>query len=87
MVVDGVWIVATLVLFGLGLWVVWSRTGSVGPVEVVLLGLLAWLIPLRELYPFYVVWAIIPFLMRARAWEAIILGGLFETANTMALLA
>jgi hypothetical protein len=54
-------------------------------VDVVVLGLLVWLLPLRELYTHYMVWMIVPFLMRGRLVQSIIVGGLLELANTMAI--
>jgi len=49
-----------------------------------LLGLLAWLIPLRIVYTHYLVWAIIPFLMRGRLKQTIIITGLLQLADTLA---
>jgi hypothetical protein len=54
-------------------------------VDVVSLGLLVWLLPLRELYTHYMVWMIVPFLMRGRLVQSIGVGGLLEVANTMAV--
>src|SRR5437667_106927 len=55
-----------------------ATTGS-----IVALGLLAWLIPLRQIYTHYLVWAIIPFLMRGRLRQTLVVGSMLELANTM----
>ncbi len=86
-VVDEVWIAATTALFVLGLMLVWDRACSLHPVDVVLLGLLVWLLPLRQLYTHYVGWAVIPFLMRGRLVPVVVGAGLLELANTMAVWA
>src|SRR6266571_5798223 len=78
-----VWLAATATLFVAGLGIVWSRAREVGPIDVVALGLLAWLIPLRQIYTHYLVWAIIPFLMRGRLRQTLVVGSLLELANTM----
>src|SRR5437667_522370 len=78
-----VWLAATATLFVAGLGIVWSRARQIGPIDVVALGLLAWLIPLRQIYTHYLVWAIIPFLMRGRLRQTLVVGSLLELANTM----
>jgi hypothetical protein len=81
--INMIWLVSTLALFLLGLGVVWTRSNILSPVEVVLLGLLVWLLPLRELYDWYVIWAMIPLLMRGRLLQSIIVCGLLELTNIM----
>ncbi len=81
--INVIWLVSTLGLFLLGLGVVWTRSNILSPVEVVLLGLLVWLLPLRELYDWYVIWAMIPLLMRGRLLQSIIVCGLLEFTNIM----
>jgi len=78
-----VWLGATAVLFTAILGIVWARAHSLNPVDVVTLGLLAWLMPLRQIYTHYVVWAVVPFLMRGRLRQTLVIGTLLETANTM----
>jgi hypothetical protein len=78
-----VWLAATAALFVAALGIVWSRARRLGPVEVVALGLLVWLIPLRQIYTHYLVWAIVPFLMRGRLRQTVVVGSLLELANTM----
>lgn len=78
-----VWLAATASLFLVALGIVWSRARELGPIDVVALGLLVWLIPLRQIYTHYLVWAIVPFLMRGRLRQTIVIGSLLELANTM----
>ncbi len=83
--VNGVWVAATIALFSAALVLVWIRARSLNPVDVVVLGLLAWLIPLRTLYPYYLVWAFIPLFFMSRIFHLIVLAGIFEAANTLAV--
>jgi len=78
-----VWLAATAALFMAALGIVWSRARELSPVDVVALGLLVWLIPLRQIYTHYLVWAIVPFLMRGRLRQTLDVGSLLEFANTM----
>jgi len=75
---------ATAALFIVALGIVWSRARELNPVDVVVIGLLVWLIPLRQIYTHYLVWAIVPFLMRGRLGQILVVGSLLEFANTMA---
>lgn len=79
-----IWITATTALYTTILGIVWARARSLSSIDVLLLGLLAWLIPLRIVYTHYLVWAIIPFLMRGRLKQAIIITGLLQLADTFA---
>jgi hypothetical protein len=78
-----VWLAATAALFSAALSIVWSRARALNPVDVVALGLLVWLIPLRQIYTHYLVWAVVPFLMRGRLRQTLVVGSLLELANTM----
>src|SRR5437870_3111084 len=78
-----VWLAVTVVLFVIMWGIVWSRARELNPVDVVALGLLTWLIPLRQIYTHYLVWAIVPFLMRGRLRQTLVVGSLLEFANTM----
>jgi len=78
-----VWLAATASLFVAALGLVWSRARELNPVDIVALGLLVWLIPLRQIYTHYLVWAVVPFLMRGRLRQTLIVGSLLELANTM----
>src|SRR5437660_1694124 len=78
-----VWLAVTAVLFVIVLGIVWSRARELNPVDVVALGLLTWLIPLRQIYTHYLVWVIVPFLMRGRLRQTLVVGSLLEFANTM----
>jgi hypothetical protein len=78
-----VWLAVTAALFVAVLGIVWHRARELSPVNVIALGLLVWLIPLRQIYTHYIVWAIVPFLMRGRLRQTMIVGSLLEFANTM----
>jgi hypothetical protein len=78
-----VWLAATAAIFAAGLGIVWSRARELNPVDTVAIGLLVWLIPLRQIYTHYIVWAIVPVLMRGRLRQTLIVGSLLEVANTM----
>ncbi len=79
-----VWIAATAALFTIILGTVWRHADTIAPVQIVLLGLTAWLIPLKMLFTAYTVWATIPILMLGRLRQTILLAGLLQTADTMA---
>jgi hypothetical protein len=83
MVENEVWLAATATLFVVALGIVWCRARELGPVDVIAIGLLVWLIPLRQIYTHYLVWAIVPFLMRGRLRQTLVMGSLMELANTM----
>jgi hypothetical protein len=78
-----VWLAATAALFAAALGIVWSRARELNPVDTVAIGLLVWLIPLRQIYTHYLVWAIVPLLMRGRLRQTLMVGSLLELANTM----
>ncbi len=82
--INMVWLTATAALFIFALGWIWTGAGDLGPVEVVLLGLLVWLLPLRQLYLWYVGWAVVPFLMMGRPVGSLVGGGLLELAYGMA---
>ena len=79
-----IWITATLAFFTIILGTVWTKAKTLNPIDIVLLGLLAWLIPLRIEYTHYVAWAIIPVLMRGHIKQSILLLGLLQFADTVA---
>jgi hypothetical protein len=79
-----IWITATLALFTVVLGTVWTKAKTLNPIDIVLLGLLAWLIPLRIEYTHYVAWAVIPVLMRGRIQHSILVLGLLQFADTIA---
>jgi lysylphosphatidylglycerol synthetase-like protein (DUF2156 family) len=78
-----VWIIATLALYTIIIATVWTRAGQLQPVDIVLLGLLAWLVPLKIEYTHYVAWAIVPFLMRGHLKQTIPVLGLLQAADTL----
>jgi hypothetical protein len=82
--VNYVWVASTVSLIVVGLGFVWSRARSIGPVEVVLVGLLVWLLPLRELHPMYLVWMLVPLLMLGRTGLTVLVVGLFDVASVLA---
>src|SRR5260370_9234907 len=79
-----IWITATTALYATIMGIVWTRASSLSSLNLLLLGLLACLIPLRIVYTHYLVWAIIPFLMRGRLKQTIIITGLLQLADTLA---
>ena len=78
------WITSTALLYTIILGTVWTKTRNLSLIDVVLLGLVAWLIPLKIEYAHYIVWAIIPFIMRGRLGQTIIITGLLQLADTLA---
>ena len=81
--VDQVWIAATLALYTIVLGTVWIKSRRLEPVDIILLGLVAWLIPLKVEYTHYMVWAIIPLLMRGQLKQTIPALALLQLADTM----
>src|SRR5256712_3976015 len=78
-----VWITTTATLYTVILGTVWTKARSLSSIDIVLLGLVTWLIPLKIVYTHYVVWAIIPFLMRGRLKQTVIIIGLLQLADTL----
>ncbi len=83
-VTDQVWVGATASLFIIVLGIVWGHASRLDPVQIVLLGVTAWMIPLKMLFTAYLVWVFIPILMLGRLKRAIVLAGLLQAADTMA---
>jgi hypothetical protein len=79
-----IWISATATLYTIILGIVWTKARNLSLFDVVLLGLVAWLIPLKIVYAHYIVWAIIPFLMRARLRQTVVIAGLLQVADSLA---
>src|SRR5438132_7402909 len=79
-----IWIATTAALYTVIVGTVWTKARNLSSIDVVLLGLVAWLIPLRIVYAHYIVWAIIPFLMRGRLRQTIVITGLLQFADTLA---
>ncbi len=78
-----IWIIATLALLTITFATVWTRADSLSPIDVVLLGLLSWLVPLKIEFTHYMAWAIVPTLMRGRLRQSIPLVGLLQAADTL----
>jgi hypothetical protein len=79
-----IWFTATAALYTSILGTVWTRAKNLSPIDVTLLGLLAWLIPLRIVYTHYFIWALIPLLMRGRLKQTILITGILQLADTLA---
>ncbi len=79
-----IWIATTATFYTMILGTVWTKARSLSLIDVVLLGLVAWLIPLKIVYTHYIVWAVIPFLMRGRLKQTILVVGLLQFADTLA---
>ena len=83
-VTDQVWVGATASLFTIVMVIVWRHSTRLDPVQIVLLGVTAWMIPLKMLFTAYLIWAFIPVLMLGRLRQTIVLSGLLQAADTMA---
>jgi hypothetical protein len=83
-VTDQVWVGATASLFTIVLAIVWRYANRLDPIQIFVLGLTAWLIPLKMLFTAYLIWAFIPVLMLGRLKQTIVLAGLLQVADTMA---
>jgi hypothetical protein len=83
-VTDQVWLGATASLFTVVLAVVWRYASRLDPLQIIILGLTTWMIPLKMLFTAYLIWAFIPVLMLGRLRQAIVLAGLLQGADTMA---
>ena len=79
-----IWIATTATFYTMILGTVWTKARSLSLIDVVLLGLVAWLIPLKIVYTHYIVWAVIPFLMRGRLKQTILVVGLLQFSDTLA---
>jgi len=83
--VNEAWVTMTTAIFVVALGVVWGRARTLEPTDAIALGLLAWLIPLRTLYPYYLVWAFIPFFFKSSIRQLIVLAAIFEAATTLSV--
>src|SRR6266516_3535994 len=79
-----IWIATTATLYTIALGTFCINARSLIEIDIVLLGLVAWLIPLKIVYTHYIVWAVIPFLMRGRLKQTILVVGLLQFADTLA---
>jgi len=82
--INQAWITTAVTLYVIILGVVWTKAKNLSPIDVVLLGLIAWLIPLKIVYAHYIIWAIIPFLMRGQLKQTLVIVGLLQLADTLA---
>jgi len=77
------WIAVTLALYTIIIRTVWTRARRLNTTDIILLGLVAWLIPLKIEYTHYAAWAIIPVLMRGRIKQTIPVLGLLQLGDTL----
>jgi len=54
-----IWITTAATLYTIILGTVWTKARSLSLIDVVLLGLVAWLIPLKIVYTHYILWSVI----------------------------
>ncbi len=78
-----IWIISTTALYTVLLGIVWTRARSLSPIDIILLGLLAWFIPMRIIFTHYAAWTVIPFFMRGQLKQTILIAGLLQLAETM----
>src|SRR5437870_2715522 len=78
-----VWIAITLALYTIIIRMVWTRGRRLNTTDIILLGLVAWLIPLKIEYTHYAAWAIIPVLMRGRIKQTIPVLGLLQLGDSL----
>ncbi len=87
MLVDQIWILATIALFSFVAGFAWRDPNSLRAADVVCLGVATWLIPLRQLFHYYAFWAIIPFMLRGNLKQTILALLPFEAACDLAAYA
>jgi hypothetical protein len=87
MLVDQIWILATIALFSFTAGFAWRNPNSLQAADVVCLGVATWLIPLRQLFHYYAFWAIIPFMLRGNLKQTILVLLPFEAACDLAAYA
>jgi hypothetical protein len=87
MLVDQIWILATLALFSFVAGFAWRNPNSLRAADIVCLGVATWLIPLRQLFHYYAFWAIIPFMLRGNLKQTILALLPFEAACDLAAYA
>src|SRR2546422_1043126 len=77
------WIAVTLAPYTIIIRTVWTRGRRLNTTDIILLGLVAWLIPLKIEYTHYAAWAIIPVLMRGRIKQTIPVLGLLQLGDSL----
>lgn len=78
-----VWISATLFLYTIIIVIVWKNATRLSPIDIVLLGIVAWLIPLKIVYTHYMAWAIVPILFRGQLRLTVPALGFLQIADTL----
>lgn len=73
-----VWASAVGLLLAAMAYATWRYSPVLSAVDVVVLGTVAWVLPLRQLYPHYLFWVLVPFTLRGRFRESLVVLALFE---------
>lgn len=76
-----IWIMSTFALLVTMSWIVWRNYDKLDPVDIIVIGVIVWLLPLRQLPVHYLNWFIIPFLMRGRLMETLLIVSIQEGAS------
>ncbi len=79
--INQVWIPLALISFTLALTFTWKRSNNLQPAGLVVLGVGAWLLPLRQLQLHYMLWLIIPLLFTGKLRQTIPILAIFEVLN------
>jgi len=82
--VNQVWIACTAAMVVVALGLVWQRFERLDPLQVVVIGLIVWLLPLRHLYNDYLVWMFVPLFMLGRTRITVLVAIVFELASVLA---
>jgi len=86
-VINLIWSVSTAALLALAGLVVWRRHEGLELVDIVVIGTVVWLLPLRQVHVRYLLWFIVPFLMRGKPLENILVVSIQEAAALLSGLA
>jgi len=71
--INTLWITATFSMMAVVSFSVWRSPERFELIDVLVLGLVAWILPLRQVHNFYLIWYTIPFLMRGNLPKSIIM--------------
>lgn len=67
--INTVWIIATFGMLFLVSFIVWRSYERIELIDALILGLVAWILPLRQVLNYYLIWFMIPFLMKGNLLE------------------
>lgn len=81
LLINQVWVLVTALLFAAVAVVTWRYGLFLSAVDVVVLGIAVWLLPLRQMYPFYVLWVLVPFALRGRLRETLLVLAPYEVTS------